>query len=176
MLVSEFVKLHGFTIESQQTALRENEKGFRYIVKIGLAGEAPPERKLCPRSVTVDYIKSSAYVGYKTYENKDYKELVWKMLSFEEMKQWEKGHRYNGRLMNARPIPPQLNEVMQCIWSDCHCIESSPLWEDFANELGYNVDSIKDKQVFEACSKQYFLFRSMLGYKLFSEFMKCEPE
>jgi hypothetical protein len=73
---------------------------------------------------------------------------------------------------NLVPIFPKIENVLENIVSDCHMIKMAPLWEDFANEFGYNEDSRKDHAVYQACVSQYMEVRSFFG-EFFEEFLSC---
>lgn len=62
-----------------------------------------------------------------------------------------------------KPIPPDVEEIDDLLKGDCQAIRDNYTWQDFANCFGYNVDSIKDQQVYFACQKQYNDMREFLG-------------
>lgn len=63
------------------------------------------------------------------------------------------------------PIPPQITEVSDAYKMDCRAIRDNPTFQDFADELGYDTDSIKNRDVYFACQDSYNKMRKLLGSK-----------
>jgi hypothetical protein len=76
---------------------------------------------------------------------------------------------------NFEPIPPTFDEVLECLHLDTTSIENAPIWEDWAAELGYNSDSMKDHAVYQKCMEQYLKLRKFFGSQ-FQTFVNCEHE
>ena len=53
------------------------------------------------------------------------------------------------------PIDPDPADVMYCLMSDYQIINDMHTFYDFCAELGYNNDSIKDRQIYDACCDTY---------------------
>jgi hypothetical protein len=153
MTLQEFLSAHKFGISSVAVPNFSKEKSYKYHVSIELAG----------KGTTLEFTKGLAHVGYRVDDK-------WVTLTWQELKKYEK----KTLLKRAQPIPPQLDEVMSCVQSDCRCVCDNIIWEDFANEMGMNPDSIKDRRVYEACQEQYKKFRDLMGRQLFLQFIACE--
>jgi hypothetical protein len=52
------------------------------------------------------------------------------------------------------PVPPTLWEVLETLISDWQTLESSLDFADWANNLGYNSDSIADSKIYDQVIKQ----------------------
>jgi hypothetical protein len=63
------------------------------------------------------------------------------------------------------PIPPSITDVDDCLKLDCQSITDAPTHRSWAEELGYEVDSIKGRDVYFACQKSYDDMRVLLGGK-----------
>lgn len=60
-------------------------------------------------------------------------------------------------------MPPKIEEVLNCLFLDSCAIDYS--FEDWANEFGYSYDSIKAKETYEECIKNYRKLKKALGPK-----------
>lgn len=161
MTTQEFGLLHKIQFVYFPAPLKKTDPkdSFRYLVRFELAGRPTLE---------IEYWKGAAHVGYPLVNE-------WVMLTEKERQLWKRKIFDTWRIRCAKPIPPQPWEVFDCILSDTQCFLDAPIWEDFASNLGYNSDSIKDKKVFEAVSKQTHELQQFLGQQRFAEFMKCQP-
>jgi GH35 family endo-1,4-beta-xylanase len=65
--------------------------------------------------------------------------------------------------------PPNVAEVINCLASDSASIENSPIFQDWANEMGYDPDSRKAERIFNICHKQADRLTKFLGSALYSE-------
>lgn len=174
MTAKEFCEKHKVAITHASAPLRkDDEKGsFRYVVTVNFAGKAHPDK-------VFDYWKGSAHVGYLIPGDWVSGEIknpaTWKRISFSELKRFERGeYRFRPK---PQPIPPQANEVLYSLAMGAQCIRDYPIWEDFANSgMGYNVDSIKDKKIFEACTESYLKLRAIFGQTILNELMSVEDE
>lgn len=61
------------------------------------------------------------------------------------------------------PVPPQIDELSDCLRSDCQGIRDNPTFEDFADSFGYDTDSIKSRDTYFACQGVYTKMRKLLG-------------
>lgn len=60
------------------------------------------------------------------------------------------------------PILPNIVDVLYCIVSDCEVFNYDN-FEDWALSFGYNSDSIKDRNVYDACLANALAFRNLVG-------------
>lgn len=58
---------------------------------------------------------------------------------------------------------PELADVLDCLASDAATIENAPTFEQWAEELGYDMDSRKEERTFITCRDQAGLLRVVLG-------------
>jgi hypothetical protein len=67
------------------------------------------------------------------------------------------------------PRPPERNEVLACLASDCQLGDQR--FEDFCADLGYDTDSRKAYVSYEACREQMYELRRLFGaqYETFIE-------
>ena len=62
------------------------------------------------------------------------------------------------------PVPPTVDEVLQCLLIDASCVENSGgTFEEFCQELGYDEDSRRAEAVYNACLQTAVQLRSLLG-------------
>ncbi len=66
---------------------------------------------------------------------------------------------------------PKLAEVLQCLQSDASDIHNGYTFEEWADNLGYNSDSIRDRDVYLACQKTYSALKMLFGIEGFKAFM-----
>ncbi len=66
---------------------------------------------------------------------------------------FSKGSGHNG-------APPTLDEVLECLASDCANLGS---FEDWCSEFGYDTDSRKAERTYHAIVKQEIALRRLLG-------------
>lgn len=62
-----------------------------------------------------------------------------------------------------KPTVPSLKDVIYSVVSDYECVQYNPTFEEFCAELGYNSDSIKHKEIYEACRDQSMVFKRLIG-------------
>lgn len=54
----------------------------------------------------------------------------------------------------TQPAPPSLLTVLDCLLMDCSCVGFGEYTvDDFCNEFGYDVDSIKSNEIYKQCMK-----------------------
>jgi hypothetical protein len=75
----------------------------------------------------------------------------------------------------AKPIPPHIEDVLYSLASDCVCVHNGQSWECFAEEFGYNPDSIKGRKVYRKCLKGYHKLKAFFGPH-FQEFLDIRDE
>lgn len=72
----------------------------------------------------------------------------------------------------ARPTPPELTDVLDSLRSDAESVENSPLFEDWAGDMGYDTDSRKAEQVFHACQEVRGQLIKLIGHKAYNELLQ----
>lgn len=120
------------------------------------------------RSTTVDYHKGIGHIGV-LQRKVDTKTSSDPSLGTPYIFEWRRLTRSEERLYNsmagfakAKPIPPQIEEISDCLKSDCRCIRDYVTWAEFASNLGYDADSIKDREVYMSCQRLYDQMRDLL--------------
>lgn len=68
-----------------------------------------------------------------------------------------------GHVKNGRPIPPTLEEVLDCLASDAATVENTGVFEDWCAELGYDQDSRKAEKSFRESQDQAARLKKLLG-------------
>jgi len=69
-------------------------------------------------------------------------------------------HEYNAR---CKPTKPELEDILDCLASDCAAVENARGFEEFASEFGYDVDSRRAKRTYDTCMKQSTELFDLLG-------------
>jgi hypothetical protein len=132
---------------------------FKYIVTL----------KNGKQEFSCEYTKGAAHVEKRIigkWVNCPYHEISKKLAS----------SRYGETtFLGLRPAAPTFDEVLECLHLDTTSIENAPIWEDWAAELGYNSDSMKDHAVYQKCMEQYLKLRKFFGSQ-FQTFVNCEHE
>ncbi len=72
------------------------------------------------------------------------------------------------------PNPPTLGDVLQSLQSDAQCGEHL-LFEDFADELGFDLDSRKAEKTWRACQETRGHLQRLFG-SLFESFTELQEE
>lgn len=57
-------------------------------------------------------------------------------------------------------LPPKLHDVLYCLVLDADVLDYSG-FENWANEFGYDSDSIKDRKIYDACLKEALEFKQL---------------
>lgn len=63
---------------------------------------------------------------------------------------------------------PQADDVLNCLALDSSSVENARDFSDFANELGYDDDSIKALHTYKVCVKQAKRLKEFLGEDLYN--------
>ena len=71
----------------------------------------------------------------------------------------EKFDYYTG--IGHKAIPPELDDVLYSLVLDSEALEEP--FESWALNFGYSDDSIKAKEIYEACQKNAFKLKAILG-------------
>lgn len=163
MRMSEFAAMIGLTVESVLLSGKVGGKeGFKFKTTLkykNMASDMVAEIQFHQGAAHVEKLNDLA---------------KWVPCPMQEVDKRVKQARWGERsIMGLRPALPTLETVLDCLRSDCVSIDNSPLWEDWASDLGYNVDSIKDKKVYEACVEEYQNLRTFFKNH-FRLFLTCE--
>ncbi len=67
------------------------------------------------------------------------------------------------RLSLAKQYRPAVADILDCLAGDAGCIENSPAFNDFCDDMGYDTDSRKAKRTHEVILEQSAKLRSILG-------------
>lgn len=70
-----------------------------------------------------------------------------------------------------KPIPPAVDEVLDCIASDSSSIENARGFEDWASDFGYDPDSKKAEAIFRACFDASKQLKAFLGDERYNELL-----
>jgi hypothetical protein len=65
------------------------------------------------------------------------------------------------------------SEILECILYDCMGIEHDNNYNDWAENNGFNSDSIKGFNVYKACLQQKQDFIDFLGIAVYKQFLEC---
>ena len=65
------------------------------------------------------------------------------------------------RYKRSKPKNPTLADVMHSIVSDAQCVAYGQTFEQFAEEMGYDVDSRNAEGVFNGCREEYFALQRL---------------
>lgn len=138
------------------------EKDKMYVFRVTL--------KFPEREYSFKYRKGLAHVGYPSGGK-------WRQLSYREYLQYQNKKKYGELGFSViKPIPPQLDEVFECLLSDTQSYLDNPSFEDFANSLGYDSDSIQHKKIFKKTRKQTNALKKLLGWSKFNLFASCNVD
>lgn len=172
MTLTEFVQAQNIKIDAFFLGKKKSEDKWEHfewrVDLVNMQGRhslTSQEIQSVPRH-SLTYKKGMAHVGYPPNRARsEWLQATEKEIKFSIIKA--------GR--EPKPIPPSLIEVVASLHMECVGIANTPLWEDWASEFGYNVDSIKDKKIFDTVTAQYLELRKFFGNK-FQEFLECEND
>jgi len=117
-------------------------------------------------SLSLDFYRGLAHQGFRQYDFvKGSFTNEWKMATEKEKFSYK----------TPKPIPPNLMDILSNLHMTATSLRNSPFWEDWANELGYNPDSIKDKEIYDASVEEYRKLHKFLGSE-FENFLNCEND
>jgi len=63
---------------------------------------------------------------------------------------------------------PETQDVLECLSSDCVSVENTQSFEDWASDLGYDMDSRKAYKTYKICQKQAERLECFLGKSLYN--------
>jgi hypothetical protein len=136
-----------------------NKTAFHYLITL----------KTARRSTSLYYSKGSAHVTYQP--TRPVGKPTWHGLPIKagdrqpfgvfrrEITLWEQENIAPYWV----PTPPDMLEVLEAVALDCSTVQNNPLWEDYAAEMGCDVDSRKAHKAFKVCKRQADKVRSILG-------------
>lgn len=70
-------------------------------------------------------------------------------------------------------VEPTIEDVLDCLALEASNVNASKNFLDWATELGYNPDSIKDKNIYDSCRKQTERLKDFLGGNAFLILLSC---
>jgi hypothetical protein len=76
------------------------------------------------------------------------------------------------RAVGFRPEVPKIADVLDCLRSDTSSVDYG--FKNWADEYGYDTDSIKAKSIFDACVEIKGKLMMLLGRAGFAELQECE--
>jgi hypothetical protein len=159
MRIADFITQNGILITS--TLLKDNKDGFLWEVTLTYSTQTHTTSYRCGRAFQQKYSSLQHKWVEATYPE---------ILANEQQKSFGEPVRHR-----LRPTPPDSVNVLSCLHTDAYTIIDCPIWEDWAENMGMNVDSIKDRKVFKACCKTHLALRKFFGVK-WADFLSCEPE
>ncbi len=88
------------------------------------------------------------------------------------------GHSVVSYHMEVKPqdFRPELVDVLDCLASDAASVENCRMFEDWANEMGYDEDSRSAERTYQICEKQSKDLRFLLGSRKVFEALLFEIE
>jgi len=137
--------MFGLTIQYEylgKSSFNSNQKTqcFVWLVKLSREG----------REFIFKFRKGLAHVGRKVGDS-------WKMATQNELLYDE-----NRLIKQNHPIPPYLDEVLECLQMDVIDFQNNVSYKEWSDNYGYNPDSIKGKKVFRKCRKYARKMRKLL--------------
>lgn len=67
---------------------------------------------------------------------------------------------------------PTIEDVMDCMHSDCASLEEDPSFEEWAFNMGFDPDSRKDERIFRELEFQVDSLRNILGEEHYDRWMR----
>lgn len=167
MTIQEFIELHGLTIESQRIPMRTDLAGdsfgkgaYHYLVTIKNRDEGLYSFPYSMGSAHVEKIPfgNIKLLGLGIRNRKDYDSIPLPG-SRRGVTLWQE----EAQKVVFKPKAPDLATVLDCLASDCSGIDSASGFEEWASELGYDADSRKAENIYNACRDSYRKLEHMLG-------------
>jgi hypothetical protein len=170
--IQAFIEKHGLSIESQllkeppadvsaEDRKRDPNRSY-WTVTIKREGGKP---------LTTSFNQGSAFRRWKQWANG---------LTQREVTQRARGERatpQGGRetvhfVENTEPMPPALADVLDCLRSDSQSFANALDFEEWAAEFGYDTDSRKAEQTYQACGKIAAGLQRLLGAAAYNELLE----
>ena len=156
MTFAEFVTEHNVTLDAKVRSYAiEKSKPFVWDCVIKFEGRKYEFKYTMGCANCTIFGKNASYQQIQDYRKK----IIW------------------GEILGVcglAPSRPEIADVLNSLHSDTSFFfNGGVLWEDFADELGMNKDSIKDKNAFKACRKAYGELKKFFKSNL-DTFIQCE--
>jgi hypothetical protein len=123
--------------------------------------------------MTCDYHQGIAHV--EGYQNHSFgrKTLEWQEQENRYRKTCETGHIFDkwGSITGKQPAP-KLADVLYCLVLDSDVLDYSS-YEEWAPEMGYDMDSRKGEEIYRLCLKQSLAFRNLIGNDVLEQLRKA---
>ena len=121
------------------------------------------------KAFTTDYQQGSGHIpaewnkGWAKYPSSD------QAMAIRDACESGKYARELGYIGNRLPVPPPIaTAVLACLLSDADALDY-PTYEEWAPELGYDLDSRKGERVYRACLESALAMRALFGEALMGE-------
>ncbi len=159
-----FAENHGITLECWEFKYHGDDewKKDSFAWGIKLTNKADKVYKS-------QFYKGKGHIGFKR------KDGSWRNLTEEEEIR-HRHHEYDYSIYKPRPIPPTAEEFLECVQCSCQSISQYHCFPDWADDLGYNPDSIKHKAIYEECCKEYSELEKFLGCTAMKEFISITED
>jgi hypothetical protein len=72
----------------------------------------------------------------------------------------------------AKRFKPSLADILTCLIQDAASIDQSPLFEDWADDFGYNPDSRKAYATFEVIQRQRAYLIKVVGHSIYNQMIE----
>lgn len=143
MTIEETLTEMGFVLTS--TLVRDDfdgrEGGTTWAVTVTRNGE----------SIQTDYTIGSAHRHYRNGKPI-------------QIHHWNRALDDVERNKRTKPDKPTLPDVLNCFVMDAQCVSDGQLFEDFADDLGYDKDSRKAEKAYNGCRDEYFGLIRLCGH------------
>lgn len=73
------------------------------------------------------------------------------------------------------PKKPNATDIFSCLISDAQSVQGAT-FEDWASDLGYDVDSRKAEKTYRSCQDEATNLQKFLGRELFNAALDCEND
>lgn len=171
MLAKEFIEKHNLSLTASRASanphmidqskgmfhwdcrVTDGKKGFDLIFSMGSANRGLKKKRHDPND------PSKVITEWKRISDSEFR----KMNNF-----WQN---------QVQPIPPQLDEVLECLASDFLSVNNNPLaFELWAEEMGYDPDSRKAEKTYNHIRQQAHEFITAFGYAIFNELLSVRED
>lgn len=71
----------------------------------------------------------------------------------------------------AHSKEPEAQDVLDCLASDCSSVENASGFEDWARDLGYDIDSRRAEKTYKICQLQSQKLKRLLGDDLYDKLL-----
>lgn len=169
-MLSEFLTANNIVISSvfipfsRSRNAGENVASLNWSVTIHVNGRA---------ILTTDYMAGQGHCPAYKRGNRD-KHLQRQAIAWE----CEHGKRCrelasSGHILGTKEsITPDVENVIECLMMDAEALNAE-CFQDWAENFGYSIDSIKAKKTYDACVATALKLRNGLGYELFEKLRKA---